>query len=98
MKKFEVKLSDGLDMAELGRQLKLDGFELMETKEDGTMVYHQVNEPKFKPFTNEDSYKETKRRIKKAYDFGLTSYSRVALTPWAFSVTVLIGGLLAVAI
>jgi hypothetical protein len=98
MKEFRVKLADA-PIAELSKNLKDDGFVLVETTEDGTMVYHQLNESKIKPWTAEDQYKETKKAIRKHYDFGWSSVSRnTSLTPWAFSITVLIGGLLAIAI
>ncbi len=70
MKTFTLK--DTGDVNVLRSQLFKDGFELVQTLEDGTEIYNQVNPPKVKPWTAMDQYKETKATIKKHYDYGIS--------------------------
>ena len=81
MKTFTLKDTGNVDQLRI--QLFKDGFELVETLADGSEVFNQVNPPKVTPWTAEDQYKETKKAFRKAYDYGISGYSRnINLTDW----------------
>lgn len=81
MKTFTLKDNGNVDALRI--QLHKDGFELVNTLEDGTELYHQTNPPQEKPWSAMDCYKETKARIRKQYNYGISFGVRNSqLTDW----------------